>query len=245
MSDGLPERQTTLVVLKSATRSRSSSSISTLSLGPRITTVARRWFSLAVASSETMVKTRGDQPRIRVWFFSSTRERPLRSSSIFSSITPERAPIRVLITKMPPKVTASIEKRNDQLPVSPPMVPASRVRISDIQVMCDEAGSGGAVFGRRQVEQPDEGREDEDHQHGDHAQPDDQHRRAARERRVESVGKALTEGRFAVAHRCAPVARGVSPLWARAFLRGGRAEASAAPRGGSTESCRKKSEGGC
>jgi hypothetical protein len=37
-------------------------------------------------------------------------------------------PIRVLMRKMPPNVTMSIEIKKGQLPVSPPIVPASSVR---------------------------------------------------------------------------------------------------------------------
>jgi hypothetical protein len=61
------------------------------------------------------------------------RERPLRSSSILPSMPLVKMPIKVLTMKMPPKVTASIIKRKGQLPESPPMVPASKVRIRLIQ----------------------------------------------------------------------------------------------------------------
>ena len=52
--------------------------------------------------------------------------------------------MNVLMTKMPPKVTASMARRNDQLPVSPPMVPESRVRISAIQAMATKPGRSPA-----------------------------------------------------------------------------------------------------
>lgn len=45
-------------------------------------------------------------------------------------------PIRVLITKMPPNVTASIPSRNVASPSSPPIVPGSSVRSSDIHSSC-------------------------------------------------------------------------------------------------------------
>ena len=89
-----------------------------------------RW---PATSSVTIAKTCGDQPRITVWSLSTTCERPLRSSSSLPSMPLVSTPISVLTTKMPPRVTASIESRNGQLPVSPPMVPASSVRMSDIQ----------------------------------------------------------------------------------------------------------------
>ena len=41
--------------------------------------------------------------------------------------------IKVLITKMPPKVTPSMANRYGHEPWSPPIVPASSVRISAIQ----------------------------------------------------------------------------------------------------------------
>ena len=53
-------------------------------------------------------------------------------------------PISVLITKMPPSVTASIEKRNGQLPRSPPMVPGSSVRMSDAQAISRNPGRAPA-----------------------------------------------------------------------------------------------------
>ncbi len=43
-----------------------------------------------------------------VWSFSSTSERPLRSSSSLPSMPEDRTPISVATTKMPPSVTASI-----------------------------------------------------------------------------------------------------------------------------------------
>ena len=44
------------------------------------------------------------------------------------------------MTKMPPRVTASMARRNGQLAGSPPIVPASRVRISAIQAMATNPG---------------------------------------------------------------------------------------------------------
>jgi len=45
---------------------------------------------------------------------------------------------------MPPKVTASIRSRKGQLPVSPPIVPASRVRIRLIQTISTNLSPGAA-----------------------------------------------------------------------------------------------------
>ena len=127
-SIGLPLRQTTRVVLVLGTLSRISSSISTLSLSARMATQARGRFSLAITSSVTMAKTCSDQPRMTVWFSSTTKERPLRSSWMRSSMPLLRMPISKLTTKMPTRVMKSIGRRKPQ-PWSPPMVPGSRVRI--------------------------------------------------------------------------------------------------------------------
>ena len=61
-------------------------------------------------------KTSGDQPRITVWPLSTTNERPLRSSSSLSSMPVKMTPIRVLKTRIPPAVIASMEIRKGQLP---------------------------------------------------------------------------------------------------------------------------------
>ena len=88
--------------------------------------------ALATASSEMMSKIDGDQLRMIVWSFSSTRERPLRNSSSLLSTPALSTPISAETMKMPPSVTISMTMRNAQ-PTSPPIVPASRVRISDSQ----------------------------------------------------------------------------------------------------------------
>ena len=69
-----------------------------------------------------------DQLRITMWPVSTTRERPLSSSSSLLSMLLVSTPIKVLMMKMPPRVTASMAKRKFQ-PVSPPIVPGSSVRM--------------------------------------------------------------------------------------------------------------------
>lgn len=64
-----------------------------------------------------------------MWFVSTTRERPLRSSLSLPSRPVLITPMSALMTKIPPNVTASIPRRNPAEPVSPPIVPASRVRM--------------------------------------------------------------------------------------------------------------------
>ena len=63
-----------------------------------------------------------------VWFSSRRRECPFRRSSSLASMAEDKIPIKVLITNTPPMVTMSMAIRNPQ-PASPPMVPASSVRI--------------------------------------------------------------------------------------------------------------------
>ena len=65
-SIGLPLRQIMRVLPFNPTRSRISSSISTLSLSAKMTTRALAWFSLAAINSLRMVKICVDQPRISV-----------------------------------------------------------------------------------------------------------------------------------------------------------------------------------
>ncbi|CAN7469707.1 hypothetical protein LJR245_003096 [Rhizobium leguminosarum] len=77
-------------------------------------------------------KIEGDQLKMIVWSFSSTCERPLRRSSSFSSRPELSTPIRAEKTKMPDMVTTRETPRKGQ-PISPPIVPASMVRISDSQ----------------------------------------------------------------------------------------------------------------
>ena len=102
--------------------------------------------ALAMTSSEMMSKIDGDQLRMMVWSFSSTRERPLRNSSSLLSMPARSTPIRAETTKMPPSVTTSMTRRKAQ-PVSPPMVPVSSVRISASQDGLDEV-ERLAAFGR-------------------------------------------------------------------------------------------------
>jgi hypothetical protein len=78
------------------------------------------------------VKICSDQPKMMVWLVSITRERPFCSSSSLPSTPLVKTPIRVLITKTPPMVTRNMTMRKPQ-PTSPPIVPASRVRIIERQ----------------------------------------------------------------------------------------------------------------
>ncbi len=87
-----------------------------------------RLFALASMISPMISKICADQPRITVWLLSSTRDRPLRSSSSLSCRPVLMMPIRVATMKMPPSVTVSIATTNGTLPTSPPMVPGSSVR---------------------------------------------------------------------------------------------------------------------
>ena len=87
---------------------------------------------LASISSVRIGKTCSDQPRMTVCSFSTTRERPLRSSSICASRPALSTPINVDITKMPISVTNNVTMRKGQL-VSPAMLPASKVCISEPQ----------------------------------------------------------------------------------------------------------------
>ena len=79
-----------------------------------------------------------------VWSDSITRERPLRSSSSLSSMPLFSTPMSVLTMKMPPSVTTSIATRKPT-PASPPMVPASsvRIRLSHMASPRPSAGSSG------------------------------------------------------------------------------------------------------
>jgi hypothetical protein len=153
-SIGLPVLHTTFVFFVEPTRPRISSSISTLSFSASTAMQAPFLrFSFAVVSSLMIVKIWGDQPRMTVWSCSTTNERPLRSSSTFCSIPLVRTPMRVLTTKTPPRVMTNIEMRKGQLPESPPIVPASSVRMSPIQAIWTKpsfapSSADGAMFVR-------------------------------------------------------------------------------------------------
>ena len=103
----------------------------------------RLW--LAMASSEMMSKTEGDQLRMIVWSRSRTFERPLRSSSSLPSMADDSTPMRVEKMKMPATVIASAMMRKPQ-PLSPPIVPASMERISAAQAASIKS-SGSLPFG--------------------------------------------------------------------------------------------------
>ena len=92
-STGLPVRQTRRVLPVEPILSRSSSSISTLSLSAKMAIQERGWLALAITNSEMMVKIWGDQPKITVCPSSMTSERPLRSSSTFPSIPLVKTPM--------------------------------------------------------------------------------------------------------------------------------------------------------
>ena len=100
----------------------------TLSSGARMAMQASERLAFAVRSSFTTVKICSDHPRITTWSVSTTRERPLRSSSSRFSRPVVRTPMRALTRKMPPMVTRNMTSRKPH-PASPPMVPASRVRM--------------------------------------------------------------------------------------------------------------------
>ena len=133
-----------------------------------------------------MSKIEGDQLRMMVWSASSTCERPLRSSSSLPSMPEERMPIRVETTKMPASVTTSMTMRKPQ-PASPPMVPASSVRISDCPHRLEEP-QPFAAFRRDAGDRQHEGG-DGDQRHRDHGQPADQRDRPGGHGLVELVAK--------------------------------------------------------
>ena len=106
--------------------------------------------SLAMTSSWMIGKTLLLQPRMSVWSVSSTRERPLRSSSTLASNAPETMPMRLATMMRPPTVTTSIRMRKSQ-PSSAPMVPGSRVRMRLPQKMSQTLSASltaGAPFSR-------------------------------------------------------------------------------------------------
>ncbi len=129
-STGLPVRQTMRVWPVAPTCASISSSISTLSRSASTTIELRRWLAEATTSSETIVKIWADQPRITVWPFSTTMLRPLRSSSRRPWMPVTRMPMRMLVTRMPNRVTPSSESRKPGL-TDPPRkfatVPGSSV----------------------------------------------------------------------------------------------------------------------
>ena len=128
-----PLRQMMRVLPVDGSLAAISSSISTLSLLAMITMRGFLRLALAIVSSEIISKIDGDQLKIIVWSFSSTSERPLRSSSSLLSIPALRTPISAETMKIPANVTSSITMRKPQ-PASPPIVPESKVRISDSHV---------------------------------------------------------------------------------------------------------------
>ena len=74
-----------------------------------------------------MVKTASDQPRITVWSFSMTTERPRRRSESLASMPVAITPISALTMNSPAIVSASMVRMNRQLPPpSPATVPGSR-----------------------------------------------------------------------------------------------------------------------
>jgi len=84
----------------------------------------------------------------------------LRSSSNALSRPLVRTPIRLLTMKMPPRVTTNMANRKGHDPSSPPIVPASRVRISSSG---DLAKAQGLPIGvRRNANQCHDRRDDDD-----------------------------------------------------------------------------------
>ena len=99
-------------------------------------------------------------------------------------------PIRVETMKMPPIVTSSMMMRKPQ-PASAPMVPASRVRISEAQKASGKS-SGCAALGR-DPEERDDDRGDDDDEERPEREPADQRDRAGRHRLVELVAETGAE----------------------------------------------------
>jgi hypothetical protein len=94
------------------------------------------------------------------------------------------------MTKMPPSVTASIESRNHQLPVSPPMVPESSVRMSDIQaIWMKPTRPPPSSDGAMPVIQTSGGQPDDDRQR-QAGEPEDQDQRA----RATASGRRRKQG---------------------------------------------------
>jgi hypothetical protein len=81
-----------------------------------ITMQAPRRLRLATTSSPRMAKIWLDQPRMTVWSFSTTNDRPLRSSCS-RPITPlPISPMKVPPTNMLVKLSTSIAAMNDTPP---------------------------------------------------------------------------------------------------------------------------------
>mmetsp|Transcript_110540 Transcript_110540/g.356816 ORF Transcript_110540/g.356816 Transcript_110540/m.356816 type:complete len:220 (+) Transcript_110540:1613-2272(+) len=104
ISMGLPVRKTTLVPCRSLVGSCSRSSVSMSSLpSGESTTMApppSLWFATQISSmSSTAFSV---QPRISVWFFSTTRDRPCRRLSILLWMASTTTPMRAAKKMMPP-----------------------------------------------------------------------------------------------------------------------------------------------
>ncbi len=100
-----------------------------LSRSASTTIAARFWLSFATTSSLTIVGTRGDHPRIRVWPSSTTLLRPRRRASMRWSTADEISPIRLPAMKIPARVTRSPRRRVGH-DASEANVPASTARSS-------------------------------------------------------------------------------------------------------------------
>ena len=105
-----------------------------------------------------MEKIWGDQPRMTGVVLLDDACCALAQLRDLASMPLVRTPIRVLTMKTPPRVTASIMKESPA-PASPPMVPASRVRMREPDEV-EEAGAG-LLPGRRDA--PGRDAEDRDH----------------------------------------------------------------------------------
>ena len=108
-----------------------------------------------------IVKIDSDQPRITVWSFSSTIERPRRSSDSLESMPLAMTPIRALTMKSPP--TVSSEQREQEPPAR-----RRRLRCAGVEgvqeavvELAEEALVGGLLA---QLEQRDDHREEQDQQ---------------------------------------------------------------------------------
>ncbi len=124
-----PVRVIVIIRLLILDTTSSASSIVSFGTSASTTTADLRWLLFASASSVMMASTADDQPRIKVWPLSATVPRPRRSASNRPSRPVVMTPIKALTMKMPPIVAIKPTPRTDH-PLSPPIVPASKVRIS-------------------------------------------------------------------------------------------------------------------
>ena len=186
-SAGSPVRQTRRVGLPFGSRSRSASSMTTLSSRAMTTTHASRWFSLATPSSARIAGSVGAQPRTSTWLRSTTRERPLRSSVRRWSRAVAIRPISAETRKMPARVMA-IEISRIVHVESPVKVPASIARPSE-----SHSCSATPPSASTPLQPVEDGADDHQEERGE-PEVRDEGDRAGRHRLVEAVGEARAEG---------------------------------------------------